>query len=60
EGKSGSAGIEVVVGTVVGEGDGVVSYGRGVIIDKVGGTVVACAVAVSGIAVLGIVKREGS
>ncbi|GJQ99607.1 hypothetical protein Tco_0522592 [Tanacetum coccineum] len=36
---------------VVGVGDGVVSCGRGVIIDIVGGMVVACAVAVSGIAV---------
>ncbi|GKG23496.1 hypothetical protein Tco_0391532 [Tanacetum coccineum] len=51
EEKSGRAGIEVVVGMVVGAGDGVVSYGRGVIIDIVGGTVVACLVAVYGIAV---------
>ncbi|GKF33777.1 hypothetical protein Tco_0106977, partial [Tanacetum coccineum] len=55
-----SARTEVVVGTVVSAGDGVVSYGRGVIIDIVGGTVVACVVAVSGIAVSGTVKIEGA
>ncbi|GKG46404.1 hypothetical protein Tco_0501250, partial [Tanacetum coccineum] len=38
--------------------DGVVSCRRGVVIDIVGGTVVAFAVAVSGIAVTGTVKRE--
>ncbi|GKB25065.1 hypothetical protein Tco_0864466 [Tanacetum coccineum] len=58
--KSRSAGIEVVVRTVVGAGDGVVSCRGGVIIDIVGGTVVACVVAVYGIAVTGTVKREGA
>ncbi|GJY91366.1 hypothetical protein Tco_0506562 [Tanacetum coccineum] len=59
EEKSGSTGIEVVVGTVVGAGNGVASYGRGVIIDIVGGTIVACVVEVFRIAVSGTVKRDG-